>query len=221
MESSSPSTVTETLCANFSEGLHAIAQPLTILLSSLCDRQLDQMSMGEYRELISNSAVEVERVRGLFSCLQQFVKVESFMPVLSAVSIRALFEEMADGVNLIFEKEGMLLHTTVSDDCDVVLIDRARTIQALSTVLLIALKVSRPSDTIELAASPACPDMARIIVRNSRSDTGTLTCEARLSMALAEANIRSQQSGFSWELQPFNVQIELQEALANRGFKVL
>jgi signal transduction histidine kinase len=217
MESSSPSTGTEALCANFSEGLHAIAQPLTILLSSLCDRQLDHMSMGEFRELISNSAVEVERVCGLFSCLQQLVKVESTTPVLSAVSIRALLEEVAGGVNLIFEKEGMFLHTTVSDDCEPVLIDRTRTIQALSTVLLIVLKVSRPTDTIELAASSASPDVARVIVRNSRSDAGTLTSEARLRMALAEANILSQHSSFSWKLQPFNVQMELRGASAHRG----
>jgi hypothetical protein len=31
-------------------------------------------------------------------------------------------------------------------------------------------------------------------------------------MAFAEANIRSQQAEFSWSLQPFSVQIELQRA---------
>jgi hypothetical protein len=36
--------------------------------------------------------------------------------------------------------------------------------------------------------------------------------EASLSMALAEANIRSQQGNLSWSLQPFGVQIELQKA---------
>jgi hypothetical protein len=31
-------------------------------------------------------------------------------------------------------------------------------------------------------------------------------------MAIADANIRSQQAGFSWNLQPFSVEIEFQTA---------
>jgi hypothetical protein len=37
-----------------------------------------------------------------------------------------------------------------------------------------------------------------------------MSAEQSLNMALAEANIRSQQASLSWSLQPFNVQIELQ-----------
>jgi hypothetical protein len=39
-----------------------------------------------------------------------------------------------------------------------------------------------------------------------------LNAAQSLNMALAESNIRSQQGGFIWSQQPFNVQIELQRA---------
>jgi hypothetical protein len=38
------------------------------------------------------------------------------------------------------------------------------------------------------------------------------SAEARLSMAAAEANIRSQQAGFLWTQQPFDVLIDLPKA---------
>jgi hypothetical protein len=40
----------------------------------------------------------------------------------------------------------------------------------------------------------------------------SINAETSLSMAFAEANIRSQQADFSWSLKPFSVQIELQGA---------
>jgi hypothetical protein len=39
-----------------------------------------------------------------------------------------------------------------------------------------------------------------------------MNAETSISMAFAEANIRSQKADFSWSLKPFSVQIELQGA---------
>jgi hypothetical protein len=82
----------------------------------------------------------------------------------------------------------------------------------LSTVLLIAHAVSHPQDTVELIASSSSSNSVQVVVRNLASYVDAMNAEASLSMALAEANIRSQQANFSWSLQPFSVQIELQGA---------
>jgi deoxycytidylate deaminase len=98
------------------------------------------------------------------------------------------------------------------DACEPVLINQARTIHALSSVLLIAHAVSHPLDTIELIASCPSSSVVRIVVRNVRSYVDTLDAEQNLNMALAGANIRSQQATLYCSLQPFNVQIDLQRA---------
>jgi hypothetical protein len=198
--------------SNLSRGIHAAAQPLTILRASLGKEQTDRMSLIELRELAASSAREVERVCIYFSFLQQFVISESVKPQLSPMPIEPLVAYATDGVKLLFGRDGMFLTSMVEDSCRPVLVDRARTLQALSSVLLVAHGVSHVQDTIEVIASSSSPHGVKIVVRNANSGIEAINEEARLSMALAEANMRSQQSTLSWSLKPFGVQIELHEA---------
>jgi hypothetical protein len=198
--------------SNLSRGIHAAAQPLTILRASLGKEQTDRMSLIELRELAASSAREVERVCIYFSFLQQFVISESVKPQLSPMPIEPLVAYATDGVKLLFGRDGMFLTSMVEDSCRPVLVNRARTLQALSSVLLVAHGVSHVQDTIEVIASSSSPHGVKIVVRNANSGIEAINEEARLSMALAEANMRSQQSTLSWSLKPFGVQIELHEA---------
>jgi signal transduction histidine kinase len=207
-----PKSASEALCFNLSQCIHATAQPLAVLRASLGNSHVDRMSVEELRELAANSAMEVERLCTLFSCLQQLVNTESTKPQLSETSILPLLAHVADGVNLLFKEDKILLRSIVSDDCQPVLIDKARTLQALSTILLIAHAVSRPQDTVELIASSSSSNAVRVVVQNLTSHVEAVNAETSLSMAFAETNIRSQQADFSWSLKPFSVQIELQGA---------
>jgi hypothetical protein len=210
-QSSPPKSASEVLCSNLALGMHAAAQPLTVLLASLSKGLTDGMDAGELRELTASSAVHVQRVCTLFDCLQELVNAESIEPLLSATSILPLLDQLTDGVNLLFQHDGISLSATVPDTCQPALIDRARTLQALSRVLLIAHAISTFSDTVELIASSS-GDGVRIVVRNLSSSVNRLNAEASLSMVVAEATMRSQHAGFSWCLRPFTVQIELQKA---------
>jgi hypothetical protein len=109
-----------------------------------------------------------------------------------------------------FEKDEMCLSSMVPTTCESVLINRMRTEQALSSVLLIAHAFARKRDTIDLMAASTA-NTVQIVVRNVNSSIEAMSTETSLSMALAEANIRSQQGTFSSRLRPFRVQIELQK----------
>jgi signal transduction histidine kinase len=206
-----PAEALETLCSQLSQGMHAAAQPLTILLSSLSKANTDQMSTAELRELTESSAVQVQRVCTLFRYLQQLLLSESARPQLCPTPILPLLAHVVEGVDLLFRKAGVSLSTSTPDNCQPVLIDRARTIQALTSVLLIAHAVSSARDTVELILTSS-PDRVQIVVRNLNSPVEGMNAEGSLIMAVAEANMRSQQAGFSLSLGPFHVKIELQEA---------
>jgi hypothetical protein len=209
---SMPMTALETLCLVFSKGLHAAAQPLTILRASLDKGQIDEMNVDELHELATSSAVEVERVCRLFSNLKELVDVEGVKPQLSEVKIPPLITDLADGFSRLFEKDGMFFSVMVPDPCQPVRIDKARTAQALSIVLLIAHGLSRPQETIELIVSSPSASIVRLVVRNLNSTLEAFSAEVTLAMALAEANIRSQGALISWSLHPFRVQVDLQNA---------
>ena len=202
------SSASETLCSNLAQGIHAAAQPLAVLLASLSKDHTDRMNSDELRELTASSAVEVQRVCTLFSCLQQLVMTESIKPQLSPTPILPLLAYAVDGVNLLFQQDGIALSSVVPDTCPPVLIDRARTLQALSRVLLVAHRLSGAQDTIELIASPSA-NAVQIVVRNLHLSVAVIDAEASLSIAVAEANMRSQQAGLSLSLQPFTVRIDL------------
>jgi hypothetical protein len=205
-------SASEALCFNLSQCIHASAQPLAVLRASLGNGRVAQMSIEELRELAASSAGEVERLCTLFGCLQQLVSTESTKPNLSEMSILPLLAHVTDGVNLLFKEDSIFLRSIVCDTCQPVLIDKTRTLQALSTVLLIAHAVSRPQDTVELIASSSSSNTVRVVVQNLTSKVDAMNAETSLSMAFAEANIRSQQADFSWSLKPFNVQMELHGA---------
>jgi hypothetical protein len=202
----------EKLCSNLAEGFHEAAQPLTILRASLDGSQTDQKTMSDLRQLISSSAIEVKRLCTLFNFMHELVFAESVEPELSATPILPLLASVADGVKLLFEKDGMLLRAMIPHFCRPVLIHRERTLEALTSVLLVAHTMSRAQDTVELIASSTSSNVVQVLVRNVKSYARSMNAEARLGMALAEANIRSQEANFSLTLRPFSVQIELRTA---------
>ena len=211
LRSSESSSASEILCSNLAQGIHAAAQPLAVLLASLSKDYTDRMNSDELRELTASSAAEVKRVCTLFSCLQQLVMAESIKPQLSPIPLLPLLAYAADGVNLLFQQDGISLRSVLPDTCPPVLIHRARTLQALSRVLLIVHGLSRAHDTVELIAS-ASANAVQIVIQNLNLSAAMINAEARLSMAVAEANMRSQQAGLSLRLQPFTVCIELPRA---------
>jgi hypothetical protein len=195
------SSASEQFCSNLAQGIHAAAQPLAVLLASLSTDHTDQMNCDELRELAASSAVEVQRVCASFSCLQQLVITESIKPEVSPTPILPLIAYAADGVNLLFQQDGIALNSVLPDTCPLALINRARTLQALSTVLLVVHRLS--------AAQDSSTHAIQIIVRNLRLSVAVIDAEASLRVAVAEANMRSQQAGLSLSLQPFTVRIDL------------
>ena len=198
----------EELCSKLAQGMHAAAQPLTVLLASLSQGHTGRMNCDELRELAASSAVQVQRACALFSSLQQLIMTESMKPQLSPTPILPLLAYATDGVNLLFQKDGMVLSSVAPSSCLPVLINRALTLEALSRVLLVVHRLSSAQDVIEVIASSSV-DAVAIVVRNLHLPVAVLDAEASLSIAVAEANMRSQQGGLSLSLQPFTVRIEL------------
>ncbi len=211
LRSSESSSATEMLCSNVAQGIHAVAQPLAVLLASLSKDYTDRMNCDQLRELTASSAAEVRRVCTLFNYLQQLVLAASVKPQLSPIPLLPLLAFAADGVNLLFQQNGIVLRSVLPDTCPPVLIHRARTLEALSRVLLIVHGLSRAQDTVELLVS-ASLNAVQIVIQNPGLSVDMINAETRLSMAVAEANMRSQQGGLSLILQPFTVCIELPRA---------
>ena len=211
LEASPPKPALDTLCSNLSQGLHAAAQPLTVLLASLSKAHTNRLNTEELRELTAGLSEEVQRVCKLFSYLQELIIAESIKPHLSSTAILPLLVSAVEAVHLLFLRDGVVLGSTLPESAPLVLINGPRTLRALSCVLLTVHALSSAGDHVELIASPSINGM-QVLVRNFSLSTTTTNPEARLTMAAAEANLRSQQAGFAWSHQPFSVLIDLPKA---------
>jgi hypothetical protein len=208
---SESSSSSEILCSNLAQGIHAVAQPLAVLMASLGKSHTDLMNLDELRELTASSAAEVQRACTLFGCLQQLVMVETVEPHLSPTPLLPVLAYAAEGVDLLLQKDGVVLRAVTPEFCPPVLIHRARTLQALSRVLLMVHSLSRAQHTVELIATPSA-NTVQVVVRNLNVSVGAINAEGRLSMAVAEANMRSQHAAFALSLSPFTVCMELPNA---------
>jgi signal transduction histidine kinase len=166
------------------------------------------MNTSELRELTESSAVQVQRVCTLFRHLQQLLLVQSTEPTVLPVSVLPLLTHVVEGVELVFREAGVALSMSIPESCPPVLIDGPRTIRALTSLLVIASQISHATDTVDLILT-STSDFLQIVIRNLRSQIKELDAEASLSLAVAEANMRTQEAVFSLSLQPFRVRIEL------------
>jgi hypothetical protein len=108
----------------------------------------------------------------------------------------------------------MYLETALPGACPPVLINSARTLQALSQILLIVHSLSHSGDTIELSAHHLPSQGVRVEIRNPDAQPARTRAETRLSMALAAAIMRSQRATVAWNLHPLSAIIEFEEAPA-------
>lgn len=201
-------TKSEIFSDNMSLGLHAVAQPLTILRASLWKTHTDQMGLEDLRELAASSAVEIERVCNQFNWLRQILSTEVLAPELVELPIVPLLSSVTDGFKRGFEQEGVSLRLIAPRTSLLVLIDSGRTTSALASLLLVARGLSRKGDTIDLILTDDLGE-AHVVVRNLTSQVDTLNTEWKLSLALAGANIRSQDGSLSWSLNPFCAKVDL------------
>jgi hypothetical protein len=170
------------------------------------------MSKGDLKRLTEESALEVKRVCLFFSQLKELVTIERIRPELSETHIVPVLAEVTAGAIYLFEESEMVLNSVVPDIRRPVLMDKARTLQVLSSVLLVAHGMACPRDTVEMVACENSADTIQVVVRNLNSRFEVMDAEKRMCMVLAEASIRSQEGKLTWNLKPFSVQIELKRA---------
>jgi hypothetical protein len=196
------------LCANMAEGLHAMAQPLTILRSAVAACNAPGIAEGKQRRYLELSIQQVERACSLFECLQDLVIANQTEADREPFDLPELLTAMVEDRKAEFQTSGVELRLVMPSSLQPVLGDVSRTLQAILAALKIAVSFSSSGEVLELAVTTR-DGSAELILQNSRTYPITLDSPQRLSLALAEANIRSQQGKYVWREDPFIVSLSL------------
>jgi hypothetical protein len=195
-------------CADMAEGLHAMAQPLTILRSAVAAAAGPSVAAMSQRRYLDISNQQVERACSLFECLQDLVIAHQMEADCEPLDLLALLTPVIEDQAAVLRASDIELRVVAAADLPPVLGDVARTLQPLFAVLKIAASVSSPGGAAELVIT-AGNGLVDLVIQSRGAQGRPLNSSERMSLALAEVNIRSQQGGYQCSEDPFRVSIQL------------
>jgi signal transduction histidine kinase len=195
-------------CATMSQGLHALAQPLTIVRSAVAALSAPGVSAQDQRRYMELSAQHVERTCGLFECLQELVIASQIDADCEPLEFSEAIANAIEDRDAALQASGIKLRIVMPDILPQVHGDATRTQQALSAALNIAATISSPGDVVELLATHR-NGFVELNLQNDRIHGRAMNSLQRLTLALAEVNIRSQQGKYECAEDPLRVFIAL------------
>jgi len=191
-----------------SQGLHAMAQPLTILRSAVAALTAPGVTAVDRKRYLELSIQHVERTCGLFECMQELVIASQIQADCEPVDLSEVLAEVVEDQKAALETSGVALRIDTPTGLPPVQGEMARTLQALTAALKIAASVSSPGGLVELLVTVR-NGFVELILQTRRVHGRLLNSAERLSLALAEANIRSQQGKYDCVEDPLRVFIAL------------
>jgi hypothetical protein len=198
----------ERFLANMAEGLHTLAQPLTILRASVNASAMPNLNPAKQQHYLEISLQQIERACVVFDSLQELVIASQAQGHRAAIDLPALVARAVDLRRTTFQASGVEIRMIEQDWLPYAFGDEARTLQALGCGLEIAASLCAPGDIVELLVD--CHDgHIESTIRNDRNHGRLISSAQRLSLLLAETNILNQQGKWSFIADPFSICLAL------------
>lgn len=193
---------------DLANGLHAMAQPLTILRSALEILTLPREAPIDQRHYLEISAKQVQRTCGLFSDLQDLVTARLIDAERSRLDLWQLVTPILEDQRTALLASGVAIAVARHHELKPVYGDAGRTEQAITAALRAAASFSARGDVIELLSSDA-RGYVEFTVQNTRRHGMRMNSSDRLSLSVAEINILSQHGRYQFVEDPFCVSLAL------------
>jgi hypothetical protein len=192
------------LLAQLADGLHAMAQPLTILRGAIGAMQLAERGASEDRRYVDMSADQIGRLCDLLANLRSLLDVAQSEAVCSPQDWHDLVGGVLEGYEGDLPTSGVRMVVTHLNDSMRVLADAARTEQAMRAALDMAQALASHGDEIRCRVLPDGLEL-----RNEHGRGKGLNSSERLVLSLVEAAICSQQGTCRFIEDPFCLSVTL------------
>jgi predicted RNA-binding protein YlqC (UPF0109 family) len=196
------------LCADLANGLHAMAQPLTVLRGALGALTLAKAFAPEQERYLEMSTRQAERLCDMMSTLQGLVHAAMFKPNRAAVDLWQVIENVLYDPDPALETAGIRIEAARSADSIRVVGDAGRMEQALRAALKTAALVSSRDRVLQVEILSR-NGLVDLIVKASGNSRKSFDSSDRLTLALAEANLRSQQGMVEWSEDPLRIVLKI------------
>jgi hypothetical protein len=196
------------LYANLSNGMHTMAQPLTVLRSAVAACAMPGLT-EEARQFYWNvSSEQIERACAQFQSMQELLIATQNPAACVPVDLSALLASIAESQKEICGESGVGIEIVASETLRPILGDKERILQSLVAALRIAVSLSKSGDAVALLVTSRVSAIA-LIVENKHTHGRNLSSSERLSLSVAETNILSQSGSYELTPDPFRVTLTL------------
>ncbi|HTV16369.1 MAG TPA: hypothetical protein VME68_16745 [Acidobacteriaceae bacterium] len=183
-------------------GLHAVAQPLTILRAAMEMLSRSGAPGIDRKHYLEISTEQVVRACDLFSAVQDLVASNVTKAQHASFDLGEVLEPVIEAHAARMQARGVGLAVVRPEPWQKVTGDADRTEQAFRAMLNTALSLASHGDVIEIYTSRAA-EFAEITVKHPQRHGKGLNSSDRLSLSLAEVNIVSQLGKYRCAPDPF------------------
>ena len=198
----------EHFCAEVAEGLHALAQPLTILRSAIALMAAAKESGADCTRYMDMSARQVERTCRLFSSVQGLLASRMAPAEPEPIDIGSLLARIIEDRSHSIDALGIRLFAKVPESPAIAFADLRRTEQALSAAFETAVSISVAGDVVKVDSSVSDGFLEFVFQSTSKQDN-SLKSSDHLNLSLAKANFLSQQGRYQFTVEPFRISLAL------------
>jgi len=196
------------LYLDIADGLHAMAQPLTVLLGTLGNMKLRDRTEHDHRQCLDMSTRQVDHMCGLLSSLRDIVDARLFEAKRSRIDLWETLVPIVEDHLAAHQGSGVEIKMVKPDHSVFVFGDPERTSQAFAAVLKVTASVSSPGDAIQ-ALFQKRNGYLELIVQSEANHGKQLGSSDRLSLSSAAANIQSQQGRYECVESPLRILMSL------------
>lgn len=196
------------LCNDLDRGLHAMAQPLTVLRGTLGALIMRGNQDGNSTRHLEMSNKQVDRLCELLRCMQNLLNIYQFDAASSHFTAWQLIAPVLEEYSSVLQDAGVRLEVSMPDQAVRAMGDPARTAQAVQAGLAAAATLSSKGDVIQLELAERS-GFIEMTLENRNAHTKSLTSFDRLNLSMAEESIRSQKGCYECSENPFRVSFRL------------
>jgi len=190
--------------AGLTNGLHAMAQPLTVLRGVLGAWKLRGAAGAESERYLDMSTMQVERMVDLLSCLRDVLDSADGVPRRAKFDIAELAGHVVEDMTSDLQGRGIGIEAMNLDAPVQVLGDTDRTECALRAALRAASSVSSAGGSIRLSIRPV-DERVEVILEHTAEHGKVLNFADRLNLSLVETNIHSQGGDYRFVEDPLRI----------------
>lgn len=197
--------------SELANGLHAMAQPLTILRGAMCALTLHDEIAPASRRYLDMSTKQVDRLCDLMSSMQNLLHAAQSHSKLVSFDLAELLDSIVDQQRGAASESGVRIALAKPKRALRVFAEEHGVEQAFNAALKTTISLARPNDQIEIETGQS-GGLASIAIRNERFAAGNLGSFERFHLTVIEAIIRRQGGDYKFIDIPFCISLSLRIA---------